>query len=93
MREQVFLEQVKKVVPLAALVEVVATFFPGGKTGPLSLSLHTMFCVHCMQKWFLLSNPSMEEIFFYTPLYRAFARSVSLGVCLTKHHFVFLAQA
>jgi IS5 family transposase len=33
-----------------------------------------MLRVHFMQQWFTLSDPAMEEAFFDTPLYRAFAQ-------------------
>ena len=29
--------------------------------------------IHCMQQWFDLSDQSMEEAFFDTPIYREFA--------------------
>jgi IS5 family transposase len=32
-RKQVFLEQMEQVVPWTALVELIAPYYPGGKTG------------------------------------------------------------
>ena len=73
-RKQVFLEQMERVVPWAALVELIAPYYPEGKTGRPPFSLQTMLRVHFMQQWFTLSDPGMKEAFFDTPLYREFAQ-------------------
>ena len=73
-RKQVFLEQMEQVVPWAALVELIAPYYPEGKTGRPPFSLQTMLRVHFMQQWFTLSDPAMEEAFLDTPLYREFAQ-------------------
>jgi IS5 family transposase len=78
-RKQVFLEQMEKVVPWAALVERIAPYYPEGKTGRPPFSLQTMLRVHFMQQWFTLSDPGMEEAFFDTPLYRDFAQLEEFG--------------
>jgi IS5 family transposase len=73
-RKQVFLDQMDQVVPWAALVELIAPYYPEGKTGRPPFSLATMLRIHFMQQWFTLSDPAMEEAFFDTPLYREFAQ-------------------
>ena len=73
-RKQVFLDQMDQVVPWAALVELIAPYYPEGKTGRPPFSLMTMLRVHFMQQWFALSDPAVEEAFFDTPLYREFAQ-------------------
>ena len=73
-RKREFLGQMEEVVPWAALVELIAPYYPEGKTGRPPFSLETMLRVHFMQQWFTLSDPAMEEAFFDTPLYREFAR-------------------
>ena len=78
-RKQVFLEQMERVVPWAALVELIAPYYPEGKTGRPPFSLQTMLRVHFMQQWFTLSDPGMEEAFFDTPLYREFAQLEEFG--------------
>jgi IS5 family transposase len=64
----------EQVVPRDALVELIAPYYPEGKTGRPPFSLCTMLRVHFMQQGFSLSDPAMEEAFFDTPLYRAFAQ-------------------
>ena len=78
-RKQVFLEQMEQVVPWDALVELIAPYYPEGKTGRPPFSLCTMLRVHFMQQWFSLSDPAMEEAFFDTPLYREFAQLQEFG--------------
>ena len=73
-RKQVFLEQMDQVVPWTALVELIAPYYPEGRTGRPPFSLLTMLHIHFMQQWFTLSDPAMEEAFFDTPLYREFAQ-------------------
>ena len=73
-RKREFLEQMDKVVPWAALVELIAPYYPEGKKGHPPFSLETMLRTHFLQQWFTLSDPGMEEAFFDTPLYREFVR-------------------
>ncbi len=78
-RKQVFLQQMDQVVPWTALVELIAPYYPEGKTGRPPFSLMTMLRIHFMQQWFTLSDPAMEEAFFDTPLYREFAQLEEFG--------------
>lgn len=78
-RKQVFLEQMDQMVPWAALVELVAPYYPQGPTGRPPFSLLTMLRIHFLQQWFTLSDPGMEEAFFDTPLYREFAQLEEFG--------------
>ena len=78
-RKRQFLEQMDQVVPWAALVELIAPYYPEGRTGRPPFSLQTMLRTHFMQQWFSLSDPGMEEAFFDTPLYREFAQLQELS--------------
>ena len=73
-RKQEFLAQMQRVVPWAALVELIAPYYPEGKNGRPPFALETMLRVHFMQQWFSLSDPAMEEAFFDVPVYRQFAQ-------------------
>ncbi len=73
-RKREFLEQMEQVVPWAALVALIAPYYPQGRTGRPAFSLETMLRIHFMQQWFTLSDRAMEEAFFDTPLYREFAQ-------------------
>ena len=67
-RKREFLEQMNQVVPWTALVELVAPYYPQGRTGRPAFPLETMLRIHFMQQWFTLSDPGMEEAFFDTPV-------------------------
>ena len=73
-RKREFLEQMGQVLPWAALVGLIAPYYPEGLTGRPPFALETMLRTHFMQQWFTLSDPAMEEAFFDTPLYREFAQ-------------------
>lgn len=66
-RKQELLTQMDLVVPWAALVELIAPYYPEGKNGRPPFALETMLRIHCMQQWFTLSDLAMEEAFFDTP--------------------------
>jgi len=74
-----FLEQMELVVPWKALVEMIAPFYPEGRTGRPPFSLEAMLRTHFMQQWFTLSDLAMEEAFFDTPIYREFAQLDAFG--------------
>ena len=75
-RKREFLAQMERVVPWAALVELVSPFAPDGKKGRPAFPVATMLRIHFMQQWFTLSDPAMEEALHDVPLFREFA---SLG--------------
>ena len=72
-RKREFLAQMERVVPWAALVELVAPFAPEGRRGRPPFSVDTMLRIHFMQQWFTLSDPAMEEALHDVPLFREFA--------------------
>jgi IS5 family transposase len=73
-RKREFLDEMNRVVPWAALVELVAPYAPEGRRGRPPFALETMLRIHFMQQWFGLSDPAMEEALFDVPLYREFAQ-------------------
>jgi transposase, IS5 family len=72
-RKREFLAQMERVVPWAALVELVAPYAPEGKKGRPPFPVETMLRIHFMQQWFTLSDPAMEEALHDMPLFREFA--------------------
>ena len=75
-RKREFLAQMGRVVPWAALVELVVPYAPEGKKDRPPFAVETMLRIHFMQQWFTLSDPAMEEALHDVPLFREFA---SLG--------------
>lgn len=72
-RKREFLAEMERVVPWAALVQLVAPHAPEGKKGRPPFSVETMLRVHFMQQWFTLSDPAMEEALHDIALFREFA--------------------
>ncbi|MEJ7685543.1 MAG: IS5 family transposase [Variovorax sp.] len=72
-RKREFLDEMNRVVPWSALVEIVEPHSPRAKTGRPPFSIETMLRIHYLQQWFGLSDPSMEEALHDVPLYREFA--------------------
>ena len=74
-RKREFLDEMNLVVPWAELVALIAPHAPArsAKGGRPPFAVQTMLRIHCLQQWFNLSDPAMEEALYDTPLYREFA--------------------
>jgi IS5 family transposase len=77
-RKREFLAQMDRVMLWGDLVAVVSPYSRGSKTGCPAFAVLTMLRIHCMQQWFTLSDPAMEEALHDVPLFREFA-GLSLG--------------
>ena len=78
-RKREFLDEMNRVVSWADLTMLIQPHDPKGKTGRPPFGIATMLRIHCMQQWFGLSDPAMEEALHDVPLYRAFA-SIDAGL-------------
>lgn len=72
-RKREFLGEMERVVPWAALVDLITPYAPEGKRGRPPFAVRTMLHIHFMQQWFTLSDPAMEEALHDVPLFREFA--------------------
>lgn len=75
-RKEVFLDEMNKVVPWAALVALIQPHARGAHQalgGRPPFAVETMLRIHCLQLWWNLSDPAMEEELHERPLYRRFA--------------------
>ena len=73
-RKREFLDEMERVVPWAALVQIVQPHCPRAKTGRPPFAVETMLRIHYLQQWFALSDPAMEEALHDTPVFREFAK-------------------
>jgi len=73
-RREVFLEEMDKVVPWAALEAVIQPHYPRAGKGRHPYPLRTMLRIHLMQQWYALSDPAMEESLYEIASMRRFAR-------------------
>ena len=74
-RKEVFLEEMNQVVPWAALVTLIQPHASGAHQalgGRPRFAVETMLRIHCLQLWWNLSDPAMEEELHERPLYRRF---------------------
>ena len=78
-RKRQFPAEMERGVPWAALVELIAPYYPQGLNGRPPFALETMLRVHFMQQWVSLSDPAMQEAFFDVPLHRGFAQPESFA--------------
>lgn len=75
-RKEVFLDEMNQVVPWAELVALVQPHARGAHQalgGRPPFPIETMLRIHCLQLWWNLSDPAMEEELHERPLYRRFA--------------------
>jgi IS5 family transposase len=73
-RKREFLDEMNLVVPWAELVSLITPNAPtpGAKGGRPPFAVETMLRIHFLQQWFNLSDPSMEEALYDTPMFREF---------------------
>ena len=72
-RKREFLDEMERVVPWQALVDLIKPYAPDGKRGRPPFAVQTMLRIHFMQQWFTLSDPAMEEALHDIALFREFA--------------------
>ena len=74
-RKAVFLDEMNHVVPWGALVALIQPHVRGAHQalgGRPPFPVETMLRIHCLQLWWNLSDPAMEEELHERPLYRRF---------------------
>jgi transposase, IS5 family len=75
-RSAVFLQEMNRVVPWTELVALIQPHARGAHQalgGRPPFAVETMLRIHCLQLWWNLSDPAMEEELHERPLYREFA--------------------
>ena len=63
-RKREFLDEMERVVPWLALIDLITPYAPEGKRGRSPFPVETMLRINLMQQWFTLSDPSMEEALY-----------------------------
>jgi IS5 family transposase len=77
-RKAQFLDEMQEVVPWQELVALIERHSPRKATGRPGFGHEVMLRLHFLQQWFNLSDVTMEEALFDTPLFCEFA---GLGSC------------
>jgi hypothetical protein len=57
----VFLAEMERAVPWAKLEGLIEPHYPKASSGRQPCRLATMLRIHCLQQWYGLSDPAMEE--------------------------------
>lgn len=78
-RREQFLERMDALIPWRALESEIAPFYPSGGKGRQPYPLRVMLRVHCVQLFYNLSDPAMEEMLYEIESVRRFS-----GVRLEK---------
>ena len=56
-----FLDEMNRVVPWAELVAVVTPHWGGASTGRKATEVELLLRLHCLQLWYNLSDPAVED--------------------------------
>jgi len=79
-RRERFLAEMDTVVPWAELAALIEPYYPkaGSAGGRPAVGLERMLRIHCLQLWFDLSDPAVEEALYDSRAMRAFV-GIDLG--------------
>jgi transposase, IS5 family len=78
-RREQFLADMNRVVPWGPLVDLIAPVYPKGEgAGRPPVGLERMLRIHCLQHWFNLSDPAVEEALYDSRAMREFV-GIDLG--------------
>ncbi len=72
-RRELFLEKMDGLIPWAALESRIEPFYPKAGRGRRPYPLRTMLRVHCVQLFYDLSDPGMEDLLYEVESVRRFA--------------------
>ena len=77
-RRAVFLGEMERVVPWAALCGVIEPFYPKPGNGRPPVGVERMLRIYFLQQWFNLSDPAVEEALYDSLAMRGFV-GIDLG--------------
>ena len=72
-RREIFLEKMDRLVPWERLEKRIEAFYPKRGRGRRPYPLRTMLRVHCVQLFYNLSDPGMEDLLYEVESVRRFA--------------------
>jgi len=78
-RKEIFLGRMDNLIPWARLVAVIEPHYPKAGNGRRPYPLETMLRIHCMQNWYNMSDPGMEDALTEIASMRLFAGLSSSG--------------
>jgi len=72
-RKEKLLGRMENLIPWSRLVAVIEPHYPKAGNGRPPYPLETMLRIHCVQHWYNMSDPAMEDALCDTPPIRLFA--------------------
>ncbi len=72
-RKEKFLRRMEKLIPWQRLVTIIEPYYPKAGKGRRPYPLMTMLRIHCLQQWYSLSDPAMEDALYEIASMRLFA--------------------
>ena len=77
-RRAVFLAEMERVAPWAALCRLIEPYYPKPGNGRPPVGVERMLRIYFLQQWFNLSDPAVEEALYDSPAMRGFV-GIDLG--------------
>src|SRR6267143_3350078 len=77
-RRAAFLGEMQRVVPWSELCALIEPVYPKPGNGRPPVGLERMLRIYCLQHWFNLSDPAVEEALYDSSAMRAFV-GIDLG--------------
>lgn len=78
-RKEKFLGKMDKLIPWKRLQDIIEPYYPKAGNGRRPYPLPTMLRIHCIQQWYSLSDPAMEDALYEIASMRLFS-----GLTLNK---------
>lgn len=72
-RKEIFLGRMELLIPWHRLESVIEPYYPKAGNGRRPYPLTTMLRIHCMQQWYSMSDPAMEDALYEIASMRLFA--------------------
>ena len=83
-RKEKFLGRMEKLIPWPRLESVIEPCYPKAGNGRKPYPLSTMLRINCMQQWYSMSDPAMEDALYEIASMRLFA-DLSLDGAIPDH--------
>jgi IS5 family transposase len=71
-KKDMFLEEMDKIIPWKAWVDMIRPWYPSGKRGRPPIGIETMLRMYLMQNWFSLSDEGIEDAIYDSYAMRTF---------------------
>ncbi len=85
-RREMFLDRMDGLIPWQNLQARIRPFYPMAGRGRRPYPLEVMLRVHCVQLFYNLSDPGMEDLLYEAESVRRFVRTQAVGLSARRDH-------